>query len=211
MRKKIILVTLTISSIFLFSACSPKNTTYTSQSQNQVNETDFIENKQPTTTVPLSDTEAISTTKTDVKVSELPAYNSLLTELSNVLAEIGATDFTVTAAYKTETDNLSITLYTDQATPLHIDCLYIDLTDHWSIVQVYNIYNGHCYYTVSGDRFSDIYDYKTDILLSESQESIEDYDPLEEFNEALESNNDEFNQKMESIADEYGIPYQPVN
>lgn len=142
-----------------------------------------------------------------------PNYDSFSSELTEVLVEIGATDFS-SASIDTfeEHDNGDISAGISIETPqrsLHIDCSYYDILETWSVIQVYDINTEHCYYTPSGSRFMDIYDYKTDTLVSESQESFEDFDPLEEFEDALESNEAEFDRKMESIADEYGLSYNP--
>ena len=142
-----------------------------------------------------------------------PNYDSFSSELTEVLVEIGATDFSSASIDTFEKDdngdiNAGISIETPQHS-LHIDCSYYDILGTWSVIQVYDINTEHCYYTPSGSRFTDIYDYKTDTLVSESQESFEDFDPLEEFEDALENNEAEFDRKMESIADEYGLSYNP--
>lgn len=148
-----------------------------------------------------------------VQEADFPNYDSFSSKLTEVLVEIGATDFS-SASIDTfeERDNGDIDASISIETPqhfLHIDCAYYDILGTWSVIQVYDDNTKHCYYTSSGSRFTDIYDYKTDTLVSESQESFEDYDPLAEFEEDLESNNAQFEQKMESIAGEYGISYKP--
>ena len=86
-------------------------------------------------------------------------------------------------------------------------CMYIELIDSWSINSINDSETQNCYYSYDDGRFTNIYDYKTDKLLTESREDISNHDPIAEFNEQSESIDAEFDAGLKSLADKYGLEY----
>lgn len=146
--------------------------------------------------------------ETDQWETSITNDESFSSALISALTEIGATD--LSSASINSLENLSgdvmaeILLEMSDRT-LIADCMYLSLTDHWIINQIYDADSNHCYYSLDGNRFFDIYDYGTDALISESQESLESIDPLKEYDKQSESISEDFDRKLESIADEYGL------
>ncbi len=209
--KKYIATGILLASILLTS-CSGSNSSAANETTLQETVLEESAAAEETSEEKIALNESTSPVESGEESSELisiPEEDSFYQKVAEVLVEIGVTNvYSSTFSAEDQSGDLDVTMLmeTDLCT-LKLDCLYVSMTGNWMIIEVSNAENGHPYYVFDGDRFSDIYDYETDTLISESREDMATQDVMQEFNEQMESIDAEFDQSMESIADKYGLDY----
>lgn len=141
-------------------------------------------------------------------LESLPNFESLEYELNSAFNKAKITDYASATIANIDYSDYDISLYLTVLTSsksLDIYCVYMEVFDKWSVIEIKNSDNLHCYYIATGDRFSDIYDYQTDDLIHESKENIETFDAISEFNAEAESIQEKFEKDMEDIFNKYNI------
>lgn len=125
-------------------------------------------------------------------IADLPDTDGLAKELTLVMNDLGITDkptnFEFANARKNGDDiSLDVTMTTEICS-LNFSCDYVNLTSHWMIYLVENAENHHSYWVMNGqENYIDLYDYKTDQLISSQSDSFNTDELLDDFDKQLES------------------------
>ena len=143
-------------------------------------------------------------------IVDLPDTDGLARKLSLVMNDLGITDkpknFEFTNAKKSGDDILLDVAMTTEICSLNFSCNYISLTSHWIIYSVENAENHHSYWVMDGqEKYIDLYDYKTDQLISSQSDSFNSDELLDDFDKQLESISESADNALNSIADEYNL------
>lgn len=143
-------------------------------------------------------------------IADLPNTDDLARELTLVMNDLGITDkpenFEFANAKKNGDDiSLDVTMTTEICS-LNFSCNYVNLTSHWVIYLVENVENHHSYWVVNGqEKYVDLYDYKTDQLISSQSDSFNTDELLDDFDKQLESISESSDNALNSIADKYNL------
>lgn len=143
-------------------------------------------------------------------IADLPDTDGLAKELTLVMNDLGITDkptnFEFANARKNGDDiSLDVTMTTEICS-LNFSCNYINLTSHWIIYLVENAENHHSYWVMNGqEKYIDLYDYKTDQLISSQSDSFNTDELLDDFDKQLESISESSDNALNSIADKYNL------
>ena len=143
-------------------------------------------------------------------IADLPDTDGLARELTLVMNDLGITDkptnFEFANARKNGDDiSLDVTMTTEICS-LNISCNYVNLTSHWIIYLVENAENHHSYWVMNGqENYIDLYDYKTDQLISSQSDSFNTDELLDDFDKQLESISESTDNALNSIADKYNL------
>lgn len=143
-------------------------------------------------------------------IADLPDTDGLAKELTLVMNDLGITDkptnFEFANARKNGDDiSLDVTMTTEICS-LNFSCNYINLTSHWIIYLVENAENHHSYWVMNGqENYIDLYDYKTDQLISSQSDSFNTDELLDDFDKQLESISESSDNALNSIADKYNL------
>lgn len=143
-------------------------------------------------------------------IADLPDTDGLARELTFVMNDLGITDkptnFEFANAKKNGDDiSLDVTMTTEICS-LNFSCDYVNLTSHWMIYLVENAENHHSYWVMNGqEKYIDLYDYKTDQLISSQSDSFNTDELLDDFDKQLESISESSDNALNSIADKYNL------
>ena len=143
-------------------------------------------------------------------IADLPDTDGLAKELTLVMNDLGITDkptnFEFANARKNGEDiSLDVTMTTEICS-LNFSCDYVNLTSHWMIYLVENAENHHSYWVMNGqENYIDLYDYKTDQLISSQSDSFNTDELLDDFDKQLESISESSDNALNSIADKYNL------
>lgn len=143
-------------------------------------------------------------------IADLPDTDGLARELTLVMNDLGITDkpknFEFANAKKNGDDiSLDVTMTTEICS-LNFSCDYVNLTSHWMIYLVENAENHHSYWVMNGqEKYIDLYDYKTDQLISSQSDSFNTDELLDDFDKQLESISESSDNALNSIADKYNL------
>lgn len=143
-------------------------------------------------------------------IADLPDTDGLARELTFVMNDLGITDkptnFEFANAKKNGDDiSLDVTMTTEICS-LNFSCDYVNLTSHWMIYLVENAENHHSYWVMNGqEKYIDLYDYKTDQLISPQSASFNTDELLDDFDKQFESISESADNALNSIADEYNL------
>lgn len=143
-------------------------------------------------------------------IADLPDTDGLARELTLVMNDLGITDkptnFEFANARKNGDDiSLDVTMTTEICS-LNFSCDYVNLTSHWMIYLVENAENHHSYWVMNGqEKYIDLYDYKTDQLISSQSDSFNTDELLDDFDKQLESISESSDNALNSIADKYNL------
>ena len=161
-----------------------------------------------TTTIVEAETEP--ETEAPKEAPTFPVYTITPEELTLVMNDLGITDkptnFEFANARKNGDDiSLDVTMTTEICS-LNFSCNYINLTSHWIIYLVENAENHHSYWVMNGqENYIDLYDYKTDQLISSQSDSFNTDELLDDFDKQLESISESSDNALNSIADKYNL------
>ncbi len=205
--KKIHFISLSII-VLLFNGCSNSNTSSTT-TESETTTTAIVETVEDTrnesTAVESTIESSENITESDIPI-ELPNTEGLTHALADVFISIGLN--TVPPLEFKNYENLSGTISIDVYAEtdkynLIFECLYIDITDSWSVSFVKNSDNQHVYWAPKGlENKVDLYDYNTDTLISAKSETFSS-DPVGDFESQAESISNDFDKSLESMADKY--------
>jgi hypothetical protein len=158
-----------------------------------------------------------SETTEDMSSINVPDKNTLARKIYDKLNEIGVDDIlSVTVPASTNKpdneveDLIVISVNAEITTKSHnlsSYCQYSPSLEEWSVAEIYDTDTGKCYYsrlTLSGQLTSDVYDYKTGGLISESEEYDFEKDLVEAESRSDEAT-DKMNEEIENILQEYGL------
>lgn len=142
---------------------------------------------------------------------DLPNTESLDKELINILSKLGAVgspEMDYISYRATDSGDIDIDFLVDtDLYSLRVSCMYIEVLSKWSIFRVSNDENKHCYYVAPGtEEMVDLYDYKTDALISEKSANPKTSSELmDDYEKEMESIGDDYDADLDSIADEYNV------
>lgn len=174
-----------------------------------------------TTTAPVQDitVETIDSTETnsnsessknDILADDeiMPEANQLSEKLASALIEIGASESTnmeYEKYNKHDDGDIDLDLVIDGGLhKLKISCYYANLIHSWLIISITNYDNKNYYYVGPGSAgLVDIYDYKSNELLSSKDPAKETEDIIEHFNNEMESIDKSFDSALDDISKAY--------
>ena len=143
--------------------------------------------------------------KEAAKSSDIPNFDILTDAIATELLNIGVTQIedTTWEDFVEDVAGGSITMHcTTESKRLDVDCMYVSITSKptWTILSIENVDSGFTYYIAEGsEKYFDIYDYSTDKIIKEASESIENANPVEDFNKETERIEQEFEENLESL------------
>lgn len=143
-------------------------------------------------------------------IADLPDTDGLARELTLVMNDLGITDKPKNLEFanaKKNGDDISLDVtMTTEICSLNFSCDYVNLTSHWMIYLVENAENHHSYWVMNGqEKYIDLYDYKTDQLISSQSDSFNTDELLDDFDKQLESISESSDNALNSIADKYNL------
>lgn len=198
MKKQKALITFLVV-VSLFSGCAKVSAGSQGTERQTVSD---VKSNEPTLATPMP--------KTERSTKVLPLSDSLVKEIALVTTEIGVTDIGSLTILSYEegyggTYDVEISLVCD-GKEVRISCSYLELIERWAVSGVHDMENGHCYWYPDGmNGFCDLYDFKTNEIISAKSDDFSLDEVIEKNNEEAEKAKEEFENALDELAEKYGI------